>query len=44
MGFVRDVRLPRHVIPEVYNLTLIPFIVEVCIFTCVMDMVPEQTK
>ena len=31
MGFVRDVRLPRHVIPEVYNLTLIPFIVEVSI-------------
>ena len=29
MGFVRDVRLPRHALPEVYNLTLIPFIEEV---------------
>lgn len=29
MGFIRDVRLPRHALPEVYNLTLIPFIEEV---------------
>merc|ERR1711884_948861 len=28
MGFVRDVRLPRHALPESYNLTLIPFIEE----------------
>ena len=26
-GFVRDMRLPRHVIPTAYNLTLTPFIV-----------------
>ncbi|XP_023321022.1 aminopeptidase N [Eurytemora carolleeae] len=28
MGFVKDVRLPRHVLPVSYNLSLIPFIIE----------------
>ena len=26
-GFVRDIRLPRHVVPLTYNLTLTPFII-----------------
>jgi hypothetical protein len=26
-GFVRDMRLPRHVIPQTYNLSLTPFII-----------------
>ena len=29
MGFVRDVRLPVHAIPDWYNITLVPFIIEV---------------
>ena len=29
IGFVRDVRLPRHTVPENYDITLIPFIIEV---------------
>ena len=28
MGFVKDVRLPRHVLPVSYNLSLVPFIIE----------------
>ena len=28
MGFVKDVRLPRHVLPDSYIITLIPFLVE----------------
>ena len=28
MGFVKDVRLPRHVLPDSYIITLIPYLVE----------------
>ena len=28
-GFVKDVRLPRHIIPETYDLQLTPFLLEV---------------
>ena len=26
-GFVRDMRLPRHIVPSAYNLSLTPFII-----------------